>query len=94
MRGWRRDDAYEIDVRVSYELVPIVEDVVDTEFFCDCFATLVTAARDCHNLRSHAISKPRDLRRAGKPRPNDSNSYRRLRHDSIILATDYTDCTD
>ena len=74
--GGRCDDAYEIDVVVSYQFLPIIGDVFNSKLFCDCFGAFSIAARNRNNLRSHAIAKARDLRRAGKPRPDDSDSDR------------------
>ena len=74
--GWRSDDADEIDVFVGYEFVPIGCDVLDAEFFCDCLGAFSMTTRNRDDLRAHAILKPRDLGRAGKPRPNNSDSDR------------------
>src|SRR6185369_13234530 len=74
--GWRRDDADEIDVRMSHQLLPIVRDVLDTKLFRNRLGAIAITTGDRDYLSAHAIAKPRDLRSASKPRPNDSNSNR------------------
>jgi hypothetical protein len=74
--GWRSDDADEVDVRMGHQFVPIGGDVLNSEFISDCLRAFSITTRNRDNLRAHAIAKPWDLRRAGKPRPNNSDSNR------------------
>jgi hypothetical protein len=68
---------------MGHELLPIMSDVFNSKLFCDCFRAFWVPARDRDDLCSHAIAKARDLRGPGKPRPDDSNAYRRFLHGRI-----------
>jgi hypothetical protein len=61
---------------VGNEFLPIGRDVFDSEFFCDCLGSFSMTTRNRDDLRAHAITKTWDLGRAGKPRPNNSDSDR------------------
>ena len=76
MSGWRRDDADEIDVGVFNQFVPIGCNVFDAKLFSDYFGAVAMATGDCDDLRAHTIAKAGDLCRAGKPRPDNSDSNR------------------
>jgi hypothetical protein len=61
---------------VSYEFLPIVGDVLNSKFFCNCLGAFSMTTRNRDDFCAHAIAKPWDLGRSGKPRPNNSDSNR------------------
>ena len=58
------------------QLPPIRRNMLDTKFLRERFSSIAAATGDRNNLRAHTIAKPRDLRGAGKPRPDNSDSNR------------------
>jgi hypothetical protein len=50
--------------------------VFDSKLFRDVFGAFAITTRNRDNFRTHAIAKPWDLGRAGKPRPNNSDADR------------------
>jgi len=84
VRGRRSDDADEVDVVAFNQLLPIRGDVWNAELMRDCFGAFATAARNGDDFRAHAIAKAWDLSRARKPRPDDTDSYRRFLHGPLL----------
>src|SRR5689334_5851347 len=66
------------------QVAPIGEDVIDTKLFSNCFGALASTTGDGDDLRAHAIAKARDLRGAGKPRPDNSDSNRCSLHNVLL----------
>src|SRR6185369_11390572 len=91
--GWRSYDADELHVRVRHQFLPVIRDVFDTKLLRDGFGPIAVTTSNGDKLHAHAVAKTRDLRGAGKPRPDNSDSNRCPLH-KPILATDYMDCTD
>src|ERR1044071_3450458 len=66
------------------QVLPIGEDVIDTKLFSNCFGALASTTGDGDDFRAHAIAKARDLRGAGKPRPDNSDSNRYSLHGVLL----------
>ena len=58
------------------ELLPIGCDMLNAKLFGDRLSAFAIATGNSDDLRSHAIAKAGDLRRAGKPRPDNADSNR------------------
>jgi hypothetical protein len=74
MRNNRSYDADEIDVAARNQRAPIIFDVGDVEFTGNFFGMFTVSTGNRDKLRSFAVPKPWDLRRAGKARPYDSDA--------------------
>src|SRR5688500_9724028 len=76
----RSDDTDKVYVGALNQPPPVIRDVFDTEFFCDCFSAFAATTGDGDNLRPHAVAETGNLRCSRKPSADDTDSNRRLLH--------------
>jgi hypothetical protein len=74
MRHHGRDYADQINVVASDESAPIIFDVLNVEFARNFLSVLAVGAGDRYYPRAVAVFEAGNLRRASKPRPNDSKA--------------------